>query len=151
MSTTAGINTNSLHNFRILLAEDNPDHQPLVSRMLGNAGASVTIVENGEAAVDLVRDAEKAGNQFDVILMDMQMPILDGYNAARRIRQIGLNTPILAVTGRVLSTEREKCIEAGCDDFLAKPFHRADLIAKVACCVREKAEYEKDLFSPSPK
>lgn len=151
MSITSGLGNTSLQNFRILLAEDNPDHQPLVSRMLGNAGAKVTIAVNGEAAVDLVRDAEKEGNQFDVILMDMQMPILDGYTATRQIRKIGLKTPILALTGRVLSAEREKCIEAGCDDFLAKPFHRADLIAKVVRCVRETTTNQSEGSLPTPE
>ena len=136
MSTKSETTDTTLQDCRILLAEDDPDHQPLVSRILGSVGASVTVAENGEQALDLIRDAQEEGRPFDVILMDMQMPILDGYAATRQLRQIGFTIPILAVTGRVLSEERKKCFEVGCDDFLAKPFHRADLIARVANCVR---------------
>jgi signal transduction histidine kinase/DNA-binding NarL/FixJ family response regulator len=117
--------------YRILVAEDGPDNQRLVQHFLGKAGATLTMVDDGQKAVNEALRAESAGEPFDVILMDMQMPVLDGYGAATLLRQSGYRRPIIALTANAMSGDREKCVEAGCDDFATKPFERAKLFATI--------------------
>jgi CheY-like chemotaxis protein len=114
---------------RILLAEDSPVNQRLVSAMLGKAGALVDIAGNGQEAVEAIDAAGHRGSQYDVVLMDMQMPVLDGYRATQRLRQSGCAVPVIALTAHAMTGDREKCLRAGCDDFAPKPIDRPQLIA----------------------
>ncbi|HUY91443.1 MAG TPA: ATP-binding protein [Pirellulales bacterium] len=116
---------------RILLAEDGLDNQRLVRRLLEKAGAQVALAENGQVAAELAWQEFERGAPFDVILMDMQMPILDGYQATRRLRDQGYQGSIVALTAHAMSTDRRKCLEAGCDDFATKPIDRAELSAAI--------------------
>jgi len=127
-STEAPISLNS----RVLLAEDGPDNQRLISFVLKKAGAVVTIAENGQVAYDLATEAVAKQEPFDVILMDMQMPILDGYSATTKLRKAGYEGPILALTAHAMSSDRDKCINAGCDDYTTKPINRTELLSMVA-------------------
>jgi PAS domain S-box-containing protein len=108
-----------LQNLRLLLVEDHPLNQLVARGMLEYAGAAVEVAENGQIAVDLLRARPDA---YDIVLMDVQMPVLDGFAATRVIREeLKLSIPILAMTAGVMQSEQEQCIAAGMDDFIAKP------------------------------
>jgi PAS domain S-box-containing protein len=116
-------------SLRVLVAEDVPVNQELVRLMLAPLGCEVVVVDNGEEAVDA---AEQGG--FDLILMDMQMPVMDGLEATRMIRRLGgrvARTPIVALTANVLPEQIERCRRAGMNDHVAKPFVSEDLQSAV--------------------
>jgi CheY-like chemotaxis protein len=116
----------------VLLAEDGIDNQRLIATFLRKAGASVMVVENGHRAVEEATVASEELRPFHVILMDMQMPELDGYGATSALRMKGYEKPIIALTAHAMSGDRERCIGAGCNDYLPKPVARDALLALVA-------------------
>jgi signal transduction histidine kinase/CheY-like chemotaxis protein len=117
---------------RVLLAEDGYDNQLLISTFLKKAGATVKVVVDGSLAVEEAMRAAAEGTPYDVILMDMQMPVLDGYGATSKLRLVGYDRPIVALTAHSMAGDRERCEAAGCDDYLTKPIDRAHLTATVA-------------------
>jgi CheY-like chemotaxis protein len=119
-----------LDGVRLLLVEDNPINQLVARSMLDFAGASIDAVDNGKAAVERLG---QSGAQYDLVLMDVQMPEMDGFEATRRIRaDLGLTLPILAMTAGVMSSEREQCIACGMNDFIAKPIDVDDMLRTIA-------------------
>ena len=111
------------------MAEDGPDNQRLITMLLRKAGAAVTLVDNGQSAVEAALHARAVGKPFDVLLMDMQMPVLDGYGATSSLRAQGYAGPILALTAHAMTGDEERCRKAGCDGYYTKPVNREVLIA----------------------
>ncbi|MBK5518535.1 response regulator [Pseudomonas sp. TH10] len=111
---------------RVLLVEDNPVNQLVAKGMLGKLGCEVIVAAHGAEALDLLEHDE-----FDLVLMDCNMPVMDGYEASRQIRRSGRwpQLPIVALTANAMSEERERCRAAGMSDYLAKPFRREELAA----------------------
>jgi PAS domain S-box-containing protein len=111
---------------RILLVEDGADNQRLLRMQLSGAGASVVSAVNGQIAVDLATT-----QPFDLILMDMQMPVMDGYSATIELRRRGATIPIIALTAYAMAEDRAKCLAAGCNAYLSKPVAEEALLAAV--------------------
>ena len=122
---------------RLLVVEDSPDTRRFLVTVLTAAGAQVTTAVNGKIAVETVGASSAAAGKpgaaqtgpFDVILMDMQMPVMDGYQAAGLLREKNCTTPIIALTAHAMEGERERCLQVGCDDYLTKPVDRNQLLA----------------------
>lgn len=112
-------------NHHVLLVEDNPVNQTVIEAMLRSLGFTVSVCGDGAQAV-----TEVSRLRFDAVLMDCRLPVLDGYEATRRIRLLTLHSdiPIIALTANALHGDREACLEAGMNDYLAKPFKRSDLL-----------------------
>ncbi len=125
----------SLIGAKILLAEDGEDNQKLISLLLRKAGAEVEVVENGRQAVERLQS-----QSFDLVLMDMAMPVMDGYEATRLAREIGLKLPIVALTAHAMHGERERCLRAGCTEYLTKPVDREVLIASIRDLLAKRSQ-----------
>ena len=129
---------------RVLLAEDNATNRSLIMGLLKRVGADVVAVENGAAAVETALKAardrwDNAGDgPFDVILMDMQMPEMDGYEATRLLRQSGYKGAIVAVTAHAMASDKKKCLDAGCDDYTTKPINRAHMFDTIRKCLQPR-------------
>jgi len=113
----------------VLVVEDGADNQRLIRALLERLECRVEIVPDGAQAIERLRDTAKA---FDVVLLDMQMPVLDGYETARELRRLGMELPIVALTAHALSDDRARCLAAGCSDYLSKPIDRAALATALA-------------------
>lgn len=110
----------SLENMNILVVDDNPDNQRIIRFLLEEVDANVTAAMNGQEGVDLILNS-KNHVPFDAVLMDIQMPVMDGYTATEHIRQEGISIPIIALTAHAMSEDKERCLASGCDDYVSKP------------------------------
>ncbi|MEY4579380.1 MAG: hypothetical protein RL701_4083 [Pseudomonadota bacterium] len=119
----------ALAGLRVLLVEDGIDNQRLISLHLVRAGAQVEVLGNGKLAIERLIDA--AAPPVDVVLMDMQMPVLDGYSATAKLRALGFKWPIVALTAHAMEGDRIKCLQAGCDDYASKPIDSRRLVELV--------------------
>jgi signal transduction histidine kinase/ActR/RegA family two-component response regulator len=142
------LNRQPLTGRRLLLAEDAPDNQRLIMYVLRKAGADVTLAENGAVACELSLAAQHEGKPFDVVLMDMQMPIVDGYQAVKQLRQAGYHEPIIALTAHSMGSDRQVCLDAGCDDFATKPIDRARLISLIGDYCQEGSRQGAEPIPP---
>lgn len=116
-----------LDSIRILVVDDSVDNQLLISKVLTMAGAAIETADNGEKALQLVRQ-----KSFDLLLVDLQMPVLDGYETTSKLRKEGFSLPIIALTAHALKEIRERCLQSGFDDFITKPVDRIALVNKIA-------------------
>jgi|GEM_PF-449836 len=121
------VNSTDLYGGTVLLVDDGDANRKLISLILTKAGCEVTEATNGKIGSDLALEYN-----FDLILMDMQMPVMDGYQATRRLRENGFKGPVMALTANAMSSDRALCEDAGCDDFLAKPVDIDLLLETVA-------------------
>ncbi|MFC1782771.1 response regulator [Planctomycetota bacterium] len=115
--------TKKQYSGNVLVAEDNPVNQKLIEVLLKKLGLQVTLADDGQKAL-----AQITKQPFDLVFMDMQMPVMNGYQATGIIRRKGLSLPIVALTANTMKEDEEKCLEAGCDDYLAKPVDRKKLL-----------------------
>jgi signal transduction histidine kinase/CheY-like chemotaxis protein/HPt (histidine-containing phosphotransfer) domain-containing protein len=120
----------NLEGLRILLVDDGETNRKLISLFLTRSGSTVELAENGALALHAAEQS-----QFDVILMDMQMPVMDGYTATVRLRDKGFAGPIIALTAHAMKGDREKCEAAGCSGYLAKPVNMDELVRTVRLAI----------------
>jgi len=120
-----------LAEYRILLVEDIEVNRLLTAFQLRDLGAHVDIAENGQVGIDVIRREERENRFYDLVVMDMQMPVMDGYAATRSLRASGFLRPILALTANALPGDREKTIDAGCNDYLPRPAAPSDLLESI--------------------
>lgn len=111
----------------ILVVEDNPINQEVITEQLNGLGMKITLANNGQEAVEQVRKSA-----FDIVLMDIQMPVMDGYTATREIRQLGIVVPIVALTAAAMFEDKQKALAAGMNDHLSKPFKEAEILAMIS-------------------
>ena len=117
---------------RILVVDDRRDVRHISQHFLEKAGGRVSTAEDGQQGIDAAISARDSGSPFDLIVMDMQMPNVDGLNAVAKLRSAGVEVPIIALTGDAMKGDRDKCLNGGCDDYLAKPIDQSTLISMVA-------------------
>ncbi|KAM0940660.1 putative histidine kinase response regulator and transcription factor RR-A-type family [Dioscorea sansibarensis] len=113
---------------RILLVEDAEINRVVVRRMAMELKVGLEEAENGKVAVDLLR----SGQCYDLILMDKDMPVMDGHEATRQLRSLGVRSPIVALSGNGLPSDRDLFIQAGADEFQVKPLSKAQLVGLLA-------------------
>jgi len=124
----------ALSGVNVLLVDDAPDNQTVIGLFLGSAGAHVDFASNGHEGIDKALE----GN-YDVVLMDIQMPKLDGYEATKILRKKGFQTPIIALTAHALKKERDRCLKVGCTDHFTKPIDYEKLVTLIDQIVRKKS------------
>lgn len=122
---------------RVLLAEDNPINQILATRLLEKQGHSVTVANDGREAVTMLQGA--APDRFDIVLMDIQMPQMDGFEATVAIRKSeesnGRHLPIVAITAHAMKGDQERCLAAGMDGYVSKPIQPKELFRVIESCM----------------
>ncbi|HAH43379.1 MAG TPA: two-component system sensor histidine kinase/response regulator, partial [Planctomycetaceae bacterium] len=127
--TSKSLDTQPALSCNVLVVDDRRDIRYLVKQFLTKSGAEVESVNDGLEAIERV---EQGQNSFDMILLDMQMPRLDGYQTAERLRSLGFNRPIIALTADAMHGDMNRCLASGCDAFLSKPINTKELIEIVA-------------------
>ncbi len=141
---------------QILLAEDGPDNQRLIGMLLRRAGAEVETADNGKEAVAKAlatrpgwgRRYSDPRKTYDLILMDIQMPIMDGYEATRRLRAEGYAGPIIALTAHAMKEDMQSCLDAGCNAYLSKPIERDKFLSTVATYLSAQAAESRPAGPP---
>lgn len=150
LDSTLEKNTNGqgeLSNLRVLLVEDSPDNQELIKIILSKAGAQVDIADDGLSGIEMA-----LANQYSAILMDVQMPRMDGVEAARLLRQRGIRLPIVALTAHAMKQEQDRCLHAGFSHFLTKPIDREaliDVLSRAASVGNSQIKQKKFSFESS--
>jgi CheY-like chemotaxis protein len=115
--TNAAIKKNEEKTYNILVVEDTKTNQIVIQLMLSRLGYNVTLADNGKQAVELIKNDE----QFDLIFMDISMPVMDGIEATKQIRAKSLSVPIIALTAHTMDDDKDECLKAGMNEFMLKP------------------------------
>ncbi len=136
---------------RVLLAEDGAGARHLICVYLERAGLEFSLARNGAEACEKALSARAEGRPYDLILMDMQMPDVDGYTATRRLRAQGWDHPVVAVTAHAMRHDRQKCLDAGCDDYLPKPFTWEQLSACLARYLKRRVDAPLSMSAENPR
>jgi CheY-like chemotaxis protein len=116
---------------RVLTVDDRREIRFLIEKLLESTGVDIVTASDGAQGLESWRENNQAGTPFDAILMDMQMPVMDGLEATRKLREQGYEGPVIALTANAMSTDRAKALQAGCNDFITKPIDRSQLIDKL--------------------
>jgi CheY-like chemotaxis protein/HPt (histidine-containing phosphotransfer) domain-containing protein/two-component sensor histidine kinase len=119
----------------VLVAEDTPTNQTLIRLLLTKLGLGCVIAEDGKQAVE-----QALSGDFDLVLMDIQMPHMNGYDATRKLREAGFTKPVIAVTAHAMRGDKEKCLAAGCDDYISKPINRKQLVDVLRTYLKPKSD-----------
>jgi two-component system cell cycle response regulator DivK len=118
---------NTLENSNILIVEDDEDNLDFLRRLLVKHGANVLLAKSGEEAIDVV----KSNKQINVVLMDIRLPDMDGFETTQKIKEINPNLPIIAQTAYAMFNDKDKCLEKGCDGYVSKPIDKDILFKKI--------------------
>lgn len=118
--------SNELKGVNVLVIDDSTDNQQLISHLLSKKGATVEVAGDGQQAIEMA-----LRGRYDILIMDIQMPVMDGYAATQRLRELGYRKPIIALTAHAMSEVRQKCFDVGCTDWAAKPVNSHDLLLKI--------------------
>ena len=135
-----------LQSKRILVAEDGDTNRKLIHLLLQQSGAEIVLVEDGLEAVTAARRSV-----FDLIILDMQMPVMDGYTAASQLRAAGFTKPIVALTANAMRGDEDRCIESGCSEYLTKPIRQDLLLTRMAALLTGKAIDVAEELTPIPE
>jgi CheY-like chemotaxis protein len=130
----------TLNGRRVLVTDDRTEIRYLLRQFLEDAGADVITAANGLAAIDDVQKSKSAGPGIDMVVMDMAMPGVDGYETTRRLRDKGYDKPIVALTAGATREDRDRCLQAGCDAYLTKPVDRQAFVDTVAHYAGDRGE-----------
>lgn len=133
-SIPLSVSPTALASKKILVVDDVVDNRMLMERILTKKGAQVSLATNGEEGFQ-----KAIGSGYDIIFMDIQMPVMDGYTATRRLHEAGYKEPVIALTANAMEDDRDKCIAAGCTDYLTKPVNVATLVETILCHTEKKA------------
>ena len=134
----------SISSRRVLIVEDGLDNQRLISFLLKKEGMEVELADNGKIGSEQALAAQQAGQPFDFVLMDMQMPVMDGYTATRKLREAGYKRPIIALTAHAMKNDMEKCLNAGCDAYATKPVNKQKLLETISHLAEPQALEQAD-------
>lgn len=129
-----------LSGLRLLVVDDSADNQLLFSRFLATSGAEIESAENGSVGVEKCLAAAELGKPFDAVIMDIRMPVMDGYEATKRLRASGFAGPVIALTAHAVPGEESRCRMAGCSEFLTKPVDRSRLTQTVLMAFRSSCD-----------
>ena len=126
------------------MAEDNDANRQLIGLRLSRAGAQVVAVRNGKEALERIHDEAQRGLPIDAVIMDMEMPVVDGYEAVRRLRLSGFTAPVVAVTAYAMNKDRDECLALGCDDHFSKPIEWDRFFLKLSELLAEPDDISND-------
>ena len=129
----------ALDHSRVLVVDDNPDNQRIIRFLLDEMNIEVTQAMNGQEAVDITLSLNP-GSNFDAVLMDIQMPVLDGYSATRIMRENGVDIPIIALTAHAMAEDKARCLIVGCNDYVSKPIVPDSLYHSLAKLISKKSQ-----------